>query len=123
MLLSDWTLDRLNNNLGHQASNCVLCCVTCNKAKASQTFWEYLDKTNYEMLEKNSTICLIEDEKVIETITMGIVGRPSIVFHRFHNVWETIIRKHYYNDSQWFVPKTGKLVYKIQGHDAYALYL
>ena len=34
-----------------------------------------------------------------------------------------MIRKPYYNGSQWFVPQTGKLVYKIQGHDANALYL
>ena len=34
-----------------------------------------------------------------------------------------MIRKPYYNVSQWFVPKTGKLEYKIQGHDANALYL
>ena len=75
------------------------------------------------MLNKNTTICLIEDEKVIETIKMGIVGGPSIVFHRYHKVGETIIRKPFYNNSQWFVPETGKLVYKIQGHDANALYL
>ena len=29
------TLDRLNNNIGHQASNCVLCCISCNKAKSN----------------------------------------------------------------------------------------
>ena len=123
MLLSDWTFNRLNNKIGHQASNCVLCCVTCNKAKCSQPFFEFLDKKNYELLNKNSTICLIEDEKVGETIKMGIVGGLSIVFHRYHKVGKTMIRKPYYNGSQWFVFETEKLVYKIQGHDANALYL
>ena len=54
---------------------------------------------------------------------MGIVGGPSIVFHRYHKVEETMIRKLFYNNSQWFVPETGKLAYKIQGHNANALYL
>ena len=52
----------------------MLCCVTCNKAKSNQPFLEFLDKKNYKLLDKNSPICLIEDEKVIETIKMGIVG-------------------------------------------------
>ena len=52
MLLSDWTLDSLNNNINHQASNCVLCCLTCNKAKASHPFWEFLNKKNYELVIK-----------------------------------------------------------------------
>ena len=123
MLLRNWTLDRLNYNIGHQASNCVLCCVTCNKAKASQPIWEFLDKKNYELLNRNSTICLIEDENVIETVKMGIVGGPSIVFHRYHKVRETMIRKPFYNgvnertrEPLWFVPETGKFVNKIQGH-------
>ena len=30
--LYEWILDRLNNNIDHQASNCVLCCILCNKA-------------------------------------------------------------------------------------------
>ena len=34
-----------------------------------------------------------------------------------------MIRKHYYDGSQWIVPEAGKTVYKIQGHDANALYL
>ena len=91
----------------------MLCCVTCNKAKSNQPFLEFLDKKNYKLLDKNSPICLIEDEKVIETIKMGIVGWPSIVFYRYHKVKETIIRKPFYNNSQWFVPETGKLLYKI----------
>ena len=34
-----------------------------------------------------------------------------------------MIRKPFYNNSQQFVPETGKLVQIIQGHDANALYL
>ena len=81
------------------------------------------------MLNKNSTICLIEDEKVIELIKVGIVGGPSIVFHRHHKVGETMIRKPFYVGKDehgapiWKVPDKGKLVHKIQGYDANALYL
>ena len=25
-----WTLDRINNNLGHNIDNCVICCLRCN---------------------------------------------------------------------------------------------
>ena len=37
----NWTLDRLNNKLGHEATNCVLCCEECNKAKSNKPFWEF----------------------------------------------------------------------------------
>ena len=75
------------------------------------------------MLNINSTICLIENTKVIETIKTRIVAGPSIVFHRYHKISETMIRKLYYDGLQWIVPETGKMVYKIQGYDANALYL
>jgi hypothetical protein len=29
------TLERINNNIGHIKSNCVLCCLKCNLAKKS----------------------------------------------------------------------------------------
>ena len=60
---------------------------------------------------------------------MGIVGGPSIVFHRYHKVEETMIRKPIYNGIDehgkpiWVVPETNKLEFKIQGHNANALYL
>ena len=74
------------------------------------------------MLNKNSTICLIEDEKAIETIKMEIIGGRSIVFNRYHQVEETIINTPFYNNSQWFVSETGKLVYQFQGHNANTIY-
>ena len=72
------------------------------------------------MLNKNSTICLIENEKVIETIKIRIVGGPSIVFHCYLKVEETMIRQPFYNSLHWFVLETGKLMYKILGHNANA---
>lgn len=35
-------IDRLDNNKGYIVENCVACCRTCNVAKASQTFEEFL---------------------------------------------------------------------------------
>ena len=49
------------------------------------------------MLIKNYRIYLIDDENVIETIKIGSVSQATIVFHCYHKIWETIIRKIIYN--------------------------
>ena len=62
----------------------MLCCVTCNNPKNNQPFWEFLDKKNYELFNKSTTICLFEDEKLIETINMGIGSGLLIVFYCYY---------------------------------------
>ena len=32
-----WTLDRINNNIGHHKNNVVICCLECNLKKALKT--------------------------------------------------------------------------------------
>lgn len=34
-------LDRLNNNIGHEASNCKFCCKDWHKARSSKNFQEF----------------------------------------------------------------------------------
>ena len=91
----NWTLDRLNNNIGHIATNCVLCCEDCNKAKSNKPFWEFSKAKKQERINKNSVICLIEDPIVVNAIKMNIVGGPSIVYCRHHKSGETEIKKHH----------------------------
>jgi len=33
-----WTLDRIDNNLGHNYDNCVICCLKCNLVQKSFKF-------------------------------------------------------------------------------------
>jgi hypothetical protein len=123
MLDDDWTLDRLNNNIGHQANNCVLCCEGCNTARGLKPYWDFMEKKKEQRLDEDYVICIIDNQIVVNKIKSNIVGGPSIVFSRYHKVGETEIRKPRYINGKWIVPPNGKKVFKILGYDANALYL
>lgn len=57
-------IDRLNNNIGYEKSNCVSCCGKCNFAKGSLSYndWIQLIKSIYENLNlyKGSTTISME---------------------------------------------------------------
>ena len=72
-------------------------------------------------------IYLIDEgnKEVFYKMKKNIVGGPSIVYHRYHEVGQTKInRVHYNHDTkQWYYNDHGKKVEKIVGYDANSLYL
>lgn len=36
-------IDRMNNTVGYEESNCLPCCATCNRAKGTLTYVEFID--------------------------------------------------------------------------------
>ena len=69
-------------------------------------------------LKKTQPICLIDEvnSDLHDLIKGGIVGGPSVVFHRRHVKGETRIREREYGDE-------AKLCQQVLGVDANALYL
>ena len=43
---NQWTLDRLNNDIGHFNDNVVICCLTCNLKKEEWMMKKLIYKTN-----------------------------------------------------------------------------
>ena len=75
---------------------------------------------------RNNCILLIDKKNQIayDKIKNNIVGGPSIIFHRYHEKDKTKIQKiHYFGINQWGYYADGKVVKRIIGYDANALYL
>jgi hypothetical protein len=66
-----------------------------------------------------------KNKEVFYKIKHNIVGGPSIVYHRYHEVGQTKINRVHYNQQskQWCYNEDGKNVEKIVGYDANSLYL
>ena len=66
-----------------------------------------------------------KNKRVYYKMKNNIVGGPSIVYHRYHEKDETKINRVHYNKEtkQWYYNDDGKVVSKIVGYDANALYL
>jgi hypothetical protein len=123
-----WTLDRVNNDLGHNKNNCVLSCLTCNIQRKDENYnIFYRKKALVRYSYKNPLIYLIDEENkiVFEKLKSNITGGASIVFHRHHEAELTKIKRPIYNmDTQdWEIGNEGKTVKNITGFDANALYL
>lgn len=123
-----WTLDRIDNELGHNSGNCVLACVTCNKYRSDQNFNEFKRKQAlFRYARDNPMIHLIDEanKEVFQKLRDNIVGGPSIVFHRYHEADKTTIQRPVYDTEtkQWELGKKGNLVKNVTGYDANALYL
>ena len=82
---------------------------------------------------KNNPMIYLIDEKIIDEknkevfykMKNNIVGGPSIVYHRYHEVGQTKITRVHYNQEtkDWCYDDDGKKVEKIVGYDANSLYL
>jgi len=48
---NQWTLERLNNNLGHYASNTCICCLSCNLKRRTENH-EYFKKSKQTVIIK-----------------------------------------------------------------------
>ena len=122
----DWSLDRINNDEGHNIDNCVLSCIKCN-VQRKDTFYNvfYRKKALVRYSWKHPLIYLIDEEnkEVFYKIKENITGGASIVFHRYHEAGKTKIKHPIYEKGEWKEGIEGKDVKKIIGFDANALYL
>ena len=142
LTLETWTLDRINNNYGHETGNCLLSCLRCNTQRGDTKLTVFTrKKALLRYSQEHDLIHLIDEENkiVYEKLKNNICGGASIVFHRHHEAESfeivngekvitnpaTKIKRPVYNEKtqQWMIGKEGKEVKNITGFDANALYL
>jgi hypothetical protein len=126
--LYDWTLDRIDCSKSHVSGNCVIACVNCNKQRKDTFMPVFYRKKALLRFAKNNPMIYLIDEKnkeVFYKMKNNIVGGPSIVYHRFHEVGKTKINRVHYNQEaqKWYYNEDGKNVEKVVGFDANSLYL
>jgi hypothetical protein len=51
---SQWTLDRINNDIGHNRGNCVLCCLKCNLKRKRTSADAFLFTKQLNIVKKES---------------------------------------------------------------------
>jgi hypothetical protein len=124
----DWTLDRIDCSEGHVAGNCVIACANCNRQRKDTIMTKFYRKKALLRFAKTHPMIHLIDKKnkrVFYKIKNNIVGGPSIVYHRYHEKGITQINRLHYNQkkNEWYYNSEGKLVNKVVGFDANALYL
>ena len=119
------TLDRINNDIGHEITNCKLACVECNKLRSR----EDADITRLRIQLKqycklHNLPTLINDDDEYRTLRDGIVGGLSNVGHRVNIKGETKINKlHYDEENNTVVSRdTNNIQTGIIGLDFNSLY-
>lgn len=120
-----WSLDRLDCSKPHVKDNCVAACVKCNTARSNKPYKKFYRQKALLRWEKEHPMIWLfgeENKEVFYKFKKNIRGGPSIVFHRYHEKDRTQITRTRYED-EWTYDKEGKLVKKIVGFDANALYL
>src|SRR5208283_2402165 len=123
-----WTLDRIECNKAHTASNCVIACDICNKQRKDELFNKFYRKKALIRFSKTKPMIYLIDEEnkeVFYKMKQNITGGASIIFHRYHEADKTEITRVHYDDQkkEWYYDKSGKTVKKIVGYDANSLYL
>ena len=104
--------DRIDNSKGHIDGNIIMSCIHCNvsRKKMSVAKFGYLKR-----LEANADKLVwsidAENKDIFHKMKANIAGGPSIIFNRYAKRNETTIRN------------GDKMVKKIIGYDANALYL
>jgi hypothetical protein len=123
---SDWSLDRIDNKLGHNMNNCVLSCIHCNTTRKTTPYNKfYREQALIRYSKENALIFLIEEKNkdVFKLLKNNVVGGASIVFHRYHEADLTKIKRPIYENGLWKEGIEGETVKNITGFDANALYL
>ena len=127
---NNWSLDRMENDNIHSLENCVLSCIECNKARSNIPIKRFYKTKTLERIVKHKlldTIVIINEENkdVFQSIKANIIGGPSIVFHRYAETNKSMIQRIHYDseNKKWYHDSFGKMVKKIIGYDANALYL
>ena len=106
------SVDRVDNKKGHINKNIVISCIHCNvsRKKMGMKAFAYQKQLEYN---GDSIIWSIDADNadIYHKMKANIAGGPSIIFNRFAKAGETYIRN------------GDKLVEKVIGYDANALYL
>ena len=122
------TLDRINNFKGHIEKNMLITCKKCNVSRKTKSIYlqEYQNKINAFAIKYKDNLMCVNSEKEKEIFfklrEKGIVGGPSMVFHRYHEVNKTKIRHTEYKDGKFRLGKVGNKVKYINSNDANSLY-
>ena len=123
----DWSLDRLDNSIGHNEGNCVLSCIQCNRQRSNTPYKIFYRKKALLRYDKDHPLIHLidkENSEVYYKLKQNITGGASIVFHRYHEAEKTKIKRPVYRGhGKWEIGKEGKTVKQIVGFDANALYL
>lgn len=123
------SFDRIDCLKPHIKGNLNVSCIYCNKSRSNTPIEKYMVQTEIRRINNsNPQVKLIgeENKEVFYMLKENVVGGPSIIFHRHHEVGETHITRPIYNSltKEFEAPiGKGKPVKKIVGFDANALYL
>jgi hypothetical protein len=122
----DWTLDRIDNAIGHINSNVLVACWTCNNRRGKRSYDDFIEAKALEFYDiEHPQIHLIteENQEVYAEMRRSVVGGASLVFHKYHEADTTRIQKATWTGQEFVQDAPGKLVKEIIGMDANALYL
>ena len=117
------TLDRIDNDIGHELSNCVLACASCNQLRNRSD-----DKVTRLRIQLNKYCRLhklpttISNEKEYYDLREGITGGLSMVMHRKNIRGVTHINKFKYENQKVISYDTPNIVSHVVGVDFNSLY-
>lgn len=122
-----WSVDRKDNFRNHLRDNFVISCLSCNKSKKNRWHEWYFKLRRLDRLNKiYPQIHTIDIPDIYHKLRDNMVGGPSIVFHRYHEVGQTHIKEIRYDavkKSFVIINHREEVVKKILGYDAASLYL
>jgi len=104
--------DRINNLIGHVDGNIIMSCIHCNVSRKNMSVGRFGYMKRMEANEDKLVWSIdAENSDIFHKMKANIAGGPSIIFNRYAKRNETFIRN------------GEKVVKKIIGYDANALYL
>ena len=117
------TLDRINNDLGHEFDNCELSCPECNKLRKKDDAKVTRLRIQLKKFCKIQNLpTLINDEEEYYSLRNGITGGLSNVMHRVNIKDETHINKFRYEENKVISYDTPNIMTHVVGVDFNSLY-
>jgi hypothetical protein len=127
-----WSLDRIDNRLGHVSGNCIASCRKCNTTRQNRySFLGFLEKSKQDLYFRTHPVPMtITDEGLYDDLRKDQTGGPSIVFHRYMECdpfgpWESpvsTVQTLHYEGGEFHQVDTGNPILVGLGHDANSLY-
>ncbi|WP_289705092.1 hypothetical protein, partial [Bacteroides acidifaciens] len=119
------TLDRIDNNKGHQIDNCLLACAECNRLRQRDD--DKITRTKIQLkkfCKLHHLPTLITDEKEYYNLRENITGGLSNVLHRVNIRGQTLINKLKYDavNDRIISYDTSNIVSHVAGIDFNSLY-